>query len=445
MTWQRHNGRLVRGSDNSARTLVALPQRTRRRRARPKPQPNRLTSLPDDIAKRVFAFVAPPARPAAALRVAATGSAVRSLVHRCCLEHLNTCTVDDVSHALELMRAYSRARAPLISLTVHLGSEELQMLRWLLETCDTTQLMRLRIVVPKNCPPFMNLLAHSLGRPSGPIDVDADTFRVPTMLDFNRIVAWRPDPAYRPVLRSLRSLALVGCGDEALAQMGSVLRHLVELQLTVPNRYRRGAKKYPALSRLTRLRYLALHGGADTPVEIHSPSLRVISTVEAAKGLYIRLADCPLLTDLRVRDCLYGNGIRRVYAPPREELERRRSWRHIARDALEMVKMDEDRDHILPPQELQDELDRLENLPDEERPGEYAHDALVYAARRRIEEYCDNIVVSIPAAGNTWVVPDSIRGSLYDLRTAWPVALPETCTVHFHIKELETTGTGYVI
>ena len=129
MTWQRHNGRLVRGSDSSACTLVALPQR-RRRRARPKPRPNRLTSLPDDIAKRVFAFVAP-ANPAAALRVAATGSAVRSLVHRCCLEHLNTCTVDDVSHALELMRAYSRARAPLISLTVHLGSEELQMLRWL--------------------------------------------------------------------------------------------------------------------------------------------------------------------------------------------------------------------------------------------------------------------------------------------------------------------------
>ena len=270
MTWQRHNGRLVRGSDNSACTLVALPQRTRRRRARPKPQPNRLTSLPDDIAKRVSAFVAPPARPAAALRVAATDSAFRNLVHRCCLEHLNTCTVDDVSHALELMRAYSRARAPLISLTVHLGSEELQMLRWLLETCDTTQLMRVRIVVPKNCPPFMNLLAHSLGRPSGPIDVDADTFRVPTMLDFNRIVAWRPDPTYRPVLRSLRSLALVGCGDEALAQMGSVLRHLVELQLTVPNRYRRGTKKYPALSRLTRLRYLALHGGTDTQVEIHS-------------------------------------------------------------------------------------------------------------------------------------------------------------------------------
>ena len=110
-----------------------------------------------------------------------------------------------------------------------------------------------------------------------------------------------------------------------------------------------------------------------------------------------------------------------------------------------MVKMDEDRDHILPPQELRDELDRLENLPDEERPNEYAHDALVYAARRRIEEYCDNIAVSVPVAGNTWVAPDSKGEHLYDLRTARPVALPETCTVHFHIKELETTGTGYAI
>ena len=109
-----------------------------------------------------------------------------------------------------------------------------------------------------------------------------------------------------------------------------------------------------------------------------------------------------------------------------------------------MVKMSEDRDHILPPQELRDELDRLENLPVEVQL-EDAHDALLYAARRRIAEYCDNIAVSIPAAGNTWVAPDSIGGSLYDLRTARPVALPETCTVHFHIKELETTGTGYAI
>ena len=66
MAWQRRNGRLIRGNDT---TLVALPQRTtRRRRARPKP--NRLKALPAEVAAQVFDFLSP----CEAIRVAATAS-----------------------------------------------------------------------------------------------------------------------------------------------------------------------------------------------------------------------------------------------------------------------------------------------------------------------------------------------------------------------------------
>ena len=148
MAWQRRNGRLIRGNDSA---LVALPQRTRRRRARPKP--NRLKALPAEVAAQVFAFL-----PCCdAIRVAATASDAVDIV-RPSLEHLNTCAVD-VTQSLNLMRSFVRVRAPLRSLTIHLGSQEVPMLRWLLETCDIRKLSKMRVKVCHGVP-LLNLGAH---------------------------------------------------------------------------------------------------------------------------------------------------------------------------------------------------------------------------------------------------------------------------------------------
>ena len=140
MAWQRRNGRLVRGNDS---TLVALPQRVRRRRAKPKPQQRiDLRPLPVDVAHR--------SSPSShhAMRCASSRRQTRlpAASSRYCFEHLNTCAVD-VTQSLNLMRSFVRVRAPLRSLTVHLGSQEVPMLRWLLESCDTTNLSRMRVKV----------------------------------------------------------------------------------------------------------------------------------------------------------------------------------------------------------------------------------------------------------------------------------------------------------
>ena len=395
MAWQRRNGRLIRGNDPA---LVALPQRTRRRRAKPKPQQqNRLKALPVDVAPKIFAFLAPGEAIRVAIRVEATDKTARSFT-RYCFRELNTSAVD-VKHGLSLMQAYARRRAPLVSLTVHLGAAELPMLRWLLETCDTTNLSRVRVVVSKHVPEMV-LLAHARSRESGVVDIDADAFEVPTMDDFHRLVAWTPNPG--PLaLSNLRSLRLVSCGAEVLDQFGDVFKNLDELELTVP-RDRHRVVELTVLSRMPRLRLLALRGGVDTCVALESSTVQVINTVHADKALFIVRATCPALRRLHVRDFMFGNGARRTYRPPPRELQKLRADRTIEPDAVEAIKIAEDRP--APP--------HLQN------PGQ-------------IEEYCRSLVVKVPVAGNTWVVPNTTR-NFNMISLSKPASLPETCTVHFH-------------
>ena len=293
------------------------------------------------------------------------------------------------------MQAYARRRAPLVSLTVHLGAAELPMLRWALETCDTTTLSRVRVVVSKRVTEML-LLAHARSRESGVIDIDADAFEVPTMDDFRRIVAWTPNPS--PLaLSNLRSLRLVSCGAEVLDQLGDVFENLDELELTVP-KDRNRVVELTVLSRMPRLRLLALRGGVDTCVALESSTVQVINTVHADKALYIVRANCPALRRLHVRDFMFGNGARRTYRPPPEELQQLR----LEPDAVEAIKMAEDRP--APP--------HLQN------PGQ-------------IEDYCRSLVVKVPVAGNTWVVPNAKR-NFNMISLSKPASLPETCTVHFH-------------
>ncbi len=404
MAWQRRNGRLVRGNDSA---LVALPQRTRRRRAKPKPQQqNRLKALPVDVAPKIFAFLAPGEAIRVAIRVEATDKTARSFT-RYCFRELNTSAVD-VKHGLSLMQAYARRRAPLVSLTVHLGAAELPMLRWLLETCDTTNLSRVRVVISRPVPKML-LLAHA-SRESGYVITDADAFEVPTMDDFRRIVAWTPDPVLRPAVGALRSLALVSCADDVLRLFGASdgsceLPNLRTLRMTLPqraSRYRWDAgtglsvelpsvvNDFALLRRLPRLHTLHLNGCADTRISIASPSLRVLDLSRAGKHCFIHSVACPMLTDLHVGDSSYGSGIRRVVPLTVGMAE------HVGQYEGSSIG-----DPV---------------IKWAEKSREYRWSAIGEGA------------VSVPAAGNTWVAPHHEDRESDRLRV---IPLPAACTVHF--------------
>ena len=421
MAWDRKGGRLVRRGLRTDVTPSELPRR-RRRRARPKPlHRHHLGSLPDDIAKRVFAFVAPPADPVPFLRILATDSAVRGLVNRCCLEHLNTCAVDAADGIL-LMRAFARARAPLRSLTVHLGSDEVPMLRWLLETCDTANLSRVRISVSRQARSMLlssEAFVHGHTGADGIIDVEADAFEVPTMDDFRRTVAWTPDPTLRPAVSALRSLTLVSCADDVLRLFGASdgsceLPNVRTLRMTLPQterRYRWDAatglsvelpsvvNDFALLRRLPRLHTLHLNGCADTRISIASPSLRVLDLSRAGKHCFIHSVACPMLTDLHVRDTDYGTGIRRMVPLTAEMAE---EWNYLY-DDLSMV----------------------------------GQPVIKWAEKSREYRWRAGVgVVSVPAAGSTWVAPHPCHVLLlpHDHRESdrlRVIPLPAACTVHF--------------
>ena len=403
MAWQRRNGRLVRGNDSA---LVTLPQRTRRRRAKPKPQQqNRLKALPVDVAPKIFAFLAPGEAIRVAIRVEATDKTARSFT-RYCFRELNTSAVD-VKHGLSLMQAYARRRAPLVSLTVHLGAAELPMLRWLLETCDTTNLSRVRVVISRPVPKML-LLAHA-SRESGYVITDADAFEVPTMDDFRRTVAWAPDPTLRPAVSALRSLTLVSCGDDVLrlfgASDGSCELPVRTLRMTLPQRASRFrwdaatglsvelpsvVNDFALLRRLPRLHELQLNGCADTRISIASPSLRVLDLARAGKHCFIHSVACPMLTHLHVGDSSYGSGIRRVVPLTVGMAE------HVG-----------------------------------QYEGSSIGDSVIKWAEKSREYRWSAIgegEVSVPAAGNTWVAPHHEDRESGSFRV---IPLPAACTVHF--------------
>ena len=417
MAWHRKGGRLVRRGLRTDVTPSELPRR-RRRRARPKPRRHHLGTLPDDIAKRVFAFVAPPADPVPFLRILATDSAVRGLVNRCCLEHLNTCAVDTADGIL-LMRAFARARAPLRTLTIHLGSDEVPMLRWLLETCDMTNLARVRISVSRHVRTMLlssEAMVHGHPDADGIIDLEADAFEVPTMDDFRRIVAWTPEPTLRPAVSALRSLTLVSCADEVLRLFGASdgsceLPNVRTLRMTLPrakSRYiwdseRETSVYLPAdvndfalLRRLPRLHTLHLDGCAGARISIASPSLRVLDLSRAAKHCFIHSVACPTLTDLHVQDFGYGTGIRRL-VPLTAEMAEEGEWWHRGR------LMDPD------PSMVDQPVIKWEE-------GDY-----------------DGPVVAVPAAGSTWVAPhsDDLPRDHLESDRFRIISLPAACTVHF--------------
>ena len=281
------------------------------------------------------------------------------------------------------------------------------MLRWLLETCDTTNLSRVRVVISRPVPKML-LLAHA-SRESGYVITDADAFEVPTMDDFRRIVAWTPDPALRPAVSALRSLTLVSCADDVLRLFGASesceLPNVRTLRMTLPQavrRYRWDAatglsvelpsvvNDFALLRRLPRLHTFHLNGCADTRISIASPSLRVLDLSRAGKHCFIHSVACPMLTDLHVGDSSYGSGIRRV-VPLTAEMAEDWNYGDQSRVGQPVIKWGE-------------------------KSREYRWSAIGEGA------------VSVPAAGNTWVAPHHEDRESDRLRV---ISLPAACTVHF--------------
>ena len=276
------------------------------------------------------------------------------------------------------------------------------MLRWLLETCDTTNLARVRISVSRNVRSMLlssEAFVHGHSDADGIIDMEADAFEVPTMDDFRRTVAWAPDPTLRPAVSALRSLTLVSCGDDVLrlfgASDGSCELPVRTLRMTLPQRASRFrwdaatglsvelpsvVNDFALLRRLPRLHTFHLNGCADTRISIASPTLRVLDLARAGKHCFIHSVACPMLTDLYVRSSGYGTGIRRL-------------------DPL-VIKWDEG--------------------------------SRVTGGRWESNVWSEiPYYFTVPAAGSTWVAPhreDLPRPSRRGYRF---ISLPAACTVHF--------------
>ena len=278
------------------------------------------------------------------------------------------------------------------------------MLRWLLETCDVTKLSKMRVKVCHGVP-LLNLGAHLQLERTGTKAIDLTTNRLferPTLQDFHRLVSWTPAARRRrPALHALRSLAVVAGDDEVLMQLGDALQSVEELKVTLP--FTNRPARFPLARQLPRLRTLKLSGGAGCDVSIESPSLRVIDLRSAAKHCFLRQLDCPSLTHLRVRNSDYGNGVRRM--------------------SREVIQMDEP-DPSPPPHVVgwQDELDHLESIS--ANPDGRIWELIGLINQHR---WHGRVVVSVPAAGNAWFMPDRRNTHLPAAR----VTLPPACTVHF--------------
>eukprot|EP00629_Pelagomonadales_sp_RCC1024_P008745 CAMPEP_0119269402 /NCGR_PEP_ID=MMETSP1329-20130426/6830_1 /TAXON_ID=114041 /ORGANISM="Genus nov. species nov., Strain RCC1024" /LENGTH=433 /DNA_ID=CAMNT_0007269401 /DNA_START=67 /DNA_END=1365 /DNA_ORIENTATION=+ len=343
-------------------------------------------ALPEDVVRRIMAYIAAEADPRPALRIAATSRVAPRLIQRACLTHLNTSIVD-ASRGLDLLRTYARARAQLLSIDISVGEREgLLLLRWLFETCDTSRLERVRVKLFAGTPMAL-VSAHVLG--DGIIDVEHDAFRMPTEEELPQMLAWTPDASSLAVCPSVRSFKLVGNftwylgGDSSLAMFAELLElpvlmpNLADMTLSIRMEDRDSNAAFLAqIPQLPNLERLCLMG-MGARVTVRSSSVRVIDMRACGKHLWLDRIDCPNLEELHVVDRRYGNGVRRRSSAPA--------------DSHDGLKWDEG------------------------------------AVRRFLPGDWNETPVSakiVPAAGNDWVSPPLFRSP------AIPITLPPNTTVH---------------
>ena len=208
------------------------------------------------------------------------------------------------SKQLRFAAELGRAHAPLTSMRVDVGRDELTVLRWVLQNCDTEQLATVRINAFEERKGQMLL---SLLHQSGPIDCSAP----PASDCSEQIQAFRS--GLRPLARdttcralatfcpAITSLSLIRMVDDvpSLAMMKSLQRLEANFLEVDDINY--------ILSELPRLTHLTVTGGnhpelASSAIDLVSDSLEVIDLSHASKGLTIEQIACPKLRQIRCRE-----------------------------------------------------------------------------------------------------------------------------------------------
>ena len=234
------------------------------------------------------------------------------------------------SKQLQFARRLGEARSALHSMHIDCGSSgEVDVVRYLLQECDTRRLTRVNLRVAPDCTRGQ----MSLGLLQG----ESGTSRSHALdVDSGDTPHW--EAAVTEVLRQfseaiLPSTArtLTGC----LAQSCANLRHLVLARQVdnVPSLARiKSLTSLEAhfleaddinfiLAELPMLRHLAITGGnvpslAAERIELESTSLEVIDLTNATKGLTFESIQCPSLRQIRCHEYgPYGNGLVVAFTP----------------------------------------------------------------------------------------------------------------------------------
>ena len=227
------------------------------------------------------------------------------------------------SKQLHFARRLGEAKAALRTMHIDCGMAELDVVRYLLQECDTRHLARVTIRVERDCMRGQMSLPASSAHPLDVEDVD-DALRretaVTEVLGFFS-VAIMPETArtltgclaqYCP---NLYYLALVKQVDDvpSLAKIKSLTNldaHFLEAD-----------DINFILAELPRLRHLAITGGnnhslAHERIDLESASLEVIDLTAATKGLTFERIQCPALRHIRCKGYgIYGNGLVVAFRP----------------------------------------------------------------------------------------------------------------------------------
>jgi len=217
------------------------------------------------------------------------------------------------SKQLRFAAELGQRRAPLTSMRLDIGTDEVVVMRWLLQHCNTEQLASVRVNVLRQRKSQMLI---SLNDTSAPIDCSQLTVADHSLLHLQPfrvgLQALHPNTSTRAIATfcsAITSLQIVHQVDDvpALATMKSLV-HLEAHFLEVDD------INY-VLAELPRLACLTITGGnipelASSAIDLASNSLQVLDLTGASKGLTIERIECPSLRQIWCNEGTYGNGLR---------------------------------------------------------------------------------------------------------------------------------------
>lgn len=229
------------------------------------------------------------------------------------------------SKQLQFARRLGEARASLCSMHIDCGSAEVDVVRYLLQECDTERLTRVTIRVERDCGQMSRALELSGASSAHALDLDSgDALQ-------RQVAVTEVLRRFSDAIRPETARTLTGC----LAQSCANLSHLALVKQVddVPSLARiQSLTSLEAhfleaddinfiLAELPMLRRLIVTGGsivslAGEQIDLESASLEVIDLTAATKGLTFERIRCPRLRQIRCQE--YGpmsNGLVVAFRP----------------------------------------------------------------------------------------------------------------------------------